>query len=153
MADIKEQADVLRTQWQSEKEALGRVQTIKAEIESTKHLIEQAERATDLQKAAELKYGKLIELEKSLKKEEDAFVNKNGNKNVARLIKEEIDEEDIADIVSKWTGIPVTKLLEGEVQKLLHLEEHLHERCGRPRRSHRSGIKRSAPGTRRLKRS
>ena len=128
LADIKEHADVLRTQWQSEKEALGRVQTIKAEIESTKHKIEQAERATDLQKAAELKYGTLIELEKNLKKEEEAFVSKNGNKNVARLIKEEIDEEDIADIVSKWTHIPVTKLLEGEIQKLLHLEEHLHQR-------------------------
>ncbi len=128
LADIREQADVLKAQWQSEKEVLGRVQTIKADIESTKHQIEQAERATDLQKAAELKYGKLIELEKSLKKEEDSFINKNGNKNVGRLIKEEVDEQDIADIVSKWTHIPVSKLLEGEIQKLLHLEEHLHQR-------------------------
>ena len=128
LADMKEKADTLRSQWQAEKEALNRVQVIKADIEATKHQIEQAERATDLQKAAELKYGKLIELEKNLKKEEEAFLNKNGNKNAARLIKEEIDEEDIADIVSKWTGIPVTKLLEGEVQKLLHLEEHLHQR-------------------------
>lgn len=124
LADIKEHADVLRAQWQSEKEALSRVQVIKAEIETTKHAIEQAERATDLQKAAELKYGKLIELEKNLKKEEEVFNHKKG----ARLLKEEIDEEDIAEIVSKWTGIPVTKLLEGEVQKLLHLEEHLHQR-------------------------
>ncbi len=124
LADIKEHADTLRAQWKSEKEALSRIQVIKAEIESTKHLIEQAERATDLQKAAELKYGKLIELEKNLKKEEEVFHTKKGN----RLLKEEIDDEDIADIVSKWTGIPVTKLLEGEVQKLLHLEEHLHNR-------------------------
>jgi ATP-dependent Clp protease ATP-binding subunit ClpB len=124
LADIKENADVLRAQWQSEKEALSRVQVIKAEIETTKHLIEQAERATDLQKAAELKYGKLIDLEKHLKQEEEVFNHKKGG----RLLKEEIDEEDIADIVSKWTGIPVTKLLEGEVQKLLHLEEHLHQR-------------------------
>ncbi len=124
LADLKERADVLRAQWQMEKEALQRVQAIKADIEQTKHLIEQAERATDLQKAAELKYGKLIELEKQLKKEEEIFDNKKGH----RLLKEEIDEEDIAEIVSKWTGVPVSKLLEGEVQKLLHLEEHLHQR-------------------------
>lgn len=124
LADLKEQADVLRAQWQAEKEALQRVQVIKADIESTKLQIEQAERATDLQKAAELKYGKLIELEKQLKTEEDVFSEKKGR----RLLKEEIDEEDIAEIVSKWTGVPVTKLLEGEVQKLLHLEEHLHNR-------------------------
>jgi ATP-dependent Clp protease ATP-binding subunit ClpB len=104
---------------------LNRVQTIKAEIETTKHLIEQAERATDLQRAAELKYGKLIELEKSLKQQEEVFAAKKGS---AHLLKEDIDEEDIAQIVAKWTGIPVSKLLEGELQKLLHLEEHLHQR-------------------------
>jgi ATP-dependent Clp protease ATP-binding subunit ClpB len=124
LADLKERADVLRAQWQAEKEALSRVQVLKADIESTKLLVEQAERATDLQKAAELKYGKLIELEKELKKEEEVFDKKKGH----RLLKEEIDEEDIAQIISKWTGIPVSKLLEGEVQKLLHLEEHLHLR-------------------------
>lgn len=124
LADLKERADELRAQWQTEKEALNRVQVIKKDIEDTKIAIEQAERATDLQKAAELKYGKLIELEKQLKKEEEVFEKKKGH----RLLKEEIDEEDIAEIVSKWTGVPVTKLLEGEVQKLLHLEEHLHER-------------------------
>jgi ATP-dependent Clp protease ATP-binding subunit ClpB len=128
LADIKENADVLRAQWQAEKEVLGHVQSIKAEIESTKHLIEQAERATDLQTAAELKYSKLADLEKQLKKEEESFVEKNGNKDASRLLKEEVDEQDIADIVSKWTGIPVSKLLEGEVQKLLHLEEQLHKR-------------------------
>jgi ATP-dependent Clp protease ATP-binding subunit ClpB len=128
LADIKENADVLRAQWQAEKEVLGHVQSIKAEIESTKHLIEQAERATDLQKAAELKYSKLADLEKQLKKEEESFVEKNGNKDASRLLQEEVDEQDIADIVSKWTGIPVSKLLEGEVQKLLHLEEQLHKR-------------------------
>jgi ATP-dependent Clp protease ATP-binding subunit ClpB len=124
LADLKERADVLRAQWQAEKEALSRVQVLKADIEATKLLVEQAERATDLQKAAELKYGKLIELEKELKKEEEVFDKKKGH----RLLKEEIDEEDIAQIISKWTGIPVSKLLEGEVQKLLHLEEHLHLR-------------------------
>ncbi len=124
LADLKERADVLRAQWQTEKEALNRVQVLKADIEQTNFEIERAERETDLQKAAELKYGKLIELDKQLKKEEEVFNHKKGS----RLLKEEIDEEDIAEIVSKWTGIPVTKLLEGEVQKLLHLEEHLHQR-------------------------
>jgi len=124
LADLKERADVLRAQWQTEKEALNRVQSYKAEIEQTKLQIEQAERATDLQKAAELKFGKMIELEKLLKKEEEVFDKKKGQ----RLLKEEIDEDDIAEIVSKWTGVPVTKLLEGETQKLLHLEEHLHQR-------------------------
>jgi ATP-dependent Clp protease ATP-binding subunit ClpB len=124
LADLKERADVLRAQWQTEKEALNRIQVIKSDIEKTKIEIERAERETDLQKAAELKYGTLIELEKQLKKEEEPFNNKKAH----RLLKEEIDEEDIAEIVSKWTGVPVTKLLEGEVQKLLHLEEHLHQR-------------------------
>jgi ATP-dependent Clp protease ATP-binding subunit ClpB len=124
LADIKEEADGLRVQWQEEKEALKGIQGIKAEMESTRVAIEQAERATDLQRAAELKYGKLMELEKKLKEEERKVTAKKG----PRLLKEEVDEEDIAEIVSKWTGIPVTKLLEGEVQKLLRLEEHLHNR-------------------------
>ncbi len=108
----------------SEKEAIGEIQTLKADIEATKLMIEQAERATDLQKAAELKYGKLRELEQKLKAAEAPLNTKRGG----RLLKEEVDEEDIAEIVSKWTGVPVTKLLEGEVQKLLRLEEHLHQR-------------------------
>lgn len=123
-ANIKEQADSFRLKWQSEKQALQVLQQIKADIEKTKILIEQAERNTDLQKAAELKYGKLIELEKKLKEEEESIKNKTGS----HLLKEEIDEEDIAEIVAKWTHIPVNKLLEGEVQKLLKLEEHLHRR-------------------------
>jgi len=124
LADVKEQADGLRVQWQQEKEALHRIQEIKAEMEATRVLIEQAERATDLQRAAELKYGKLMELEKKLKEEEQKVTSKKG----PRLLKEEVDEDDIAEIVSKWTGIPVTKLLEGEVRKLLRLEDHLHKR-------------------------
>ncbi len=124
LADMKERADTVRAKWQSEKDLLNKIQTIKADIEQTKVLIEQAERATDLQKAAELKFGKLIELEKELKQLEKGFGEYKG----PRLLKEEIDEEDIAEIVAKWTGIPVTKLLEGEVQKLLRLEQHLHLR-------------------------
>jgi ATP-dependent Clp protease ATP-binding subunit ClpB len=124
LANFKERADNLRAQWQSEKEGLSEIQVVKADIEHTKVLIEQAERATDLQKAAELKFGKLIELDKKLKELEEKLSSHTGT----RLLKEEIDEEDIAEIVGKWTGIPVTKLLEGEVQKLLRLEEHLHHR-------------------------
>lgn len=124
LANLKEEADTLRARWLSEKEGITKIQTVKAEIENTKVLIEQAERATDLQRAAELKFGKLIELEKSLKGMEALIT---GAKS-PRLLKEEIDEEDIAEIVGSWTGIPVNKLLEGEVHKLLKLEDHLHKR-------------------------
>lgn len=123
LGNLKERADLLRAQWQQEKAALNKVQEIKGDIEKCKIQIEQAERNTDLQKAAELKFGTLIELEKQLKEQELVF-----NKKGPRLLKEEIDEEDIAEIVSKWTGVPVTKLLEGEVQKLLQLESQLHKR-------------------------
>ncbi len=124
LTDVRERADKLRGKWLAEKEGLHKIQMLKSEIEDTKVLIEQAERATDLQKAAELKFGTLIELEKQLKEETD----KSGHKAGQGLLKEEINEEDIAEIVAKWTGIPVTKLLEGEVQKLLRLEDHLHLR-------------------------
>jgi ATP-dependent Clp protease ATP-binding subunit ClpB len=124
IADIKESADVIRTQWQAEKDVLNRLQSLKAEKEAINVKIEQAERATDLAKAAELKYSTLLEIEKAITKEEEALKNNKG----PRLLSQEVSEEDIAEIVSKWTGIPVTKLLEGEVQKLLRLEEHLHKR-------------------------
>lgn len=125
LSQTKEEADVLKVRWQSEKEALHRIQTIKADIEATKVKIEQAERETNLQKAAELKYGTLIELEKKLNEELEVFKKR---KDGPRLLSEEVTAEDIAEIVAKWTGIPVSKLLEGEIQKLLKLEEHLHKR-------------------------
>lgn len=124
LAEIREKADGLRAQWQSEKEALNGLQTLKAEKEAVTIQIEQAERATDLARAAELKYGTMMEIEKKIKEAEEEFLKKRG----PRLLSQEVNEEDIAEIVSKWTGIPVTKLLEGEVQKLLKLEEHLHKR-------------------------
>ncbi|MFN8656124.1 MAG: ATP-dependent chaperone ClpB [Candidatus Obscuribacterales bacterium] len=124
LAEIKEKADGLRAQWQSEKDALNKLQMLKAEKEAINVQIEQAERATDLARAAELKYSTLMEIEKQIKEAEDHFLKKRG----PRLLSQEVSEEDIAEIVSKWTGIPVTKLLEGEVQKLLRLEEHLHKR-------------------------
>ena len=125
LAELKAQADQLRAQWQLEKEAIERIRKLREEIEQTRIQIEQAEREYDLNRAAELRYGKLQELERRLREEEESLTKKQGG---ARLIKEEVDEEDIAEVVSRWTGIPVSKLMEGEVEKLLHLEEHLHRR-------------------------
>jgi ATP-dependent Clp protease ATP-binding subunit ClpB len=125
LAELKGESDQLRAQWQAEKEGVQKLRTLREQIDQTKVAIEQAERQYDLNKAAELKYGKLLSLEKELKSEEERLTSKQGT---ARLIKEEVDEEDIAEVVSRWTHIPVSKLLEGEVQKLLHLEEELHRR-------------------------
>ena len=118
LAELKTSTASLRAQWQADQEALKKQREIRAQIDHVKTEIEQAERAYDLNKAAELKYGKLTGLEKQLEKEAHA----------PTLLKEEVDEEDIAQVVSRWTGIPLSKLLEGEVQKLLHLPEELHKR-------------------------
>ena len=108
----------MRAQWQADQEALKKQREIREQIEQTKIDIEQAERAYDLNKAAELKYGKLTGLEKQLE----------AGKTSTALLKEEVDEEDVAGIVSKWTGIPVSKMLEGEVKKLVSMEERLRLR-------------------------
>lgn len=112
----------LKAQWESEKASITGEAGIKEEIEKVKNKIDEAERNTDLQTAAELKYGKLLELEKQLK----AVQNKEHTEN--KLLKEEITDDDIANVVSKWTGIPVTKLVESEKQKLLNMEDILHKR-------------------------
>jgi ATP-dependent Clp protease ATP-binding subunit ClpB len=125
LADLKAQADELKAQWQAEKEAVQRLRGIREQIEQTKIEIEQAERQYDLNRAAELRYGRLAGLERQLQADEERLSAKQGP---GRLIKEEVDEEDIAEVVSRWTGVPVSKLLEGEIQKLLHLEEELHHR-------------------------
>jgi ATP-dependent Clp protease ATP-binding subunit ClpB len=125
LANLKEQADALKAQWQAEKEAVQRLRSIREQIEQTKIKIEQAERQYDLNRAAELRYGRLAALERQLQEEEERLTQKQGQ---FRLLKEEVDEEDIAEVVSCWTGIPVSKLLEGEIQKLLHLDEELHQR-------------------------
>jgi ATP-dependent Clp protease ATP-binding subunit ClpB len=124
LAELKTQSSALQAQWQNEKEAVDRVRGLKTQIEQVKVEIAQAERAYDLNKAAELKYGKLTQLEAQLKKEEERAKNQGGT----RLLKEEVDEEDIAEVVSRWTGVPVSKLLEGEMKKLLALEDELHKR-------------------------
>jgi len=125
LSDLKGQSGALKGQWDIEKEAVLKLRSLRQQIDQTKLDAEQAERSYDLSKAAELKYGKLNELERKLKTEEEAFASKQGE---SKLIKEEVDEEDIADVVSRWTGVPVSKLLEGELQKLLHLQEELHQR-------------------------
>jgi ATP-dependent Clp protease ATP-binding subunit ClpB len=103
LAELREQTDALRARWQQEKEAIGSLRSIRESIETTKQDIDQAERSYDLNRAAELKYGKLIELEKSLAAEEARLESDKGG---SRLMKEEVDEEDIADVVARWTGIP-----------------------------------------------
>ncbi len=122
---LKAQADELKARWEAEKGGVQKVRAILEEIEKTKLAIEQAERAYNLDKAAELKYGKLHELQKKIADEENRVSSAKGT---SRLIKEEVEEEDIANVVSRWTGIPVAKLLEGEGAKLLNLEEELHKR-------------------------
>jgi ATP-dependent Clp protease ATP-binding subunit ClpB len=118
ISDLKTETAALRAQWEADQQALRKQRELRAQIEQVKQEIEQAERAYDLNKAAELKYGKLTALEKELEKQSHA----------PTLLKEEVDEEDIAAVVSRWTGIPLSKLLEGEVQKLLHLSSELHKR-------------------------
>src|ERR1039457_3984022 len=125
LANLTEQADALTARWQAEKSAVARLRQLREQVEQTKVEIEQAERQYDLNRAAELKYGKLATLERQLQAESDEFTRKQSK---STLVKEEVGEEDIAEIVSRWTGVPVTKLLEGEMQKLLHLEDELHQR-------------------------
>jgi ATP-dependent Clp protease ATP-binding subunit ClpB len=126
LADLKEQEKTLQAQWQEEKLSVQRAGELREQIERTKQELEAAQRAGDLSKASELKYGRLPDLERQLKVLEVVQSGQVDGK--PRLIKEEVDEEDIAEVVSRWTHIPVSKLLEGEVQKLLHLDEELHKR-------------------------
>jgi ATP-dependent Clp protease ATP-binding subunit ClpB len=124
LSELRSQADALRARWEVEKSAVGRLRELRQRIEETKVEIEKAERQYDLNRVAELKYGTLAQLERQLTDEQTRLGQQEGT----RLIKEEVDEDDIAQVVSRWTGIPVTKLMEGELQKLLHLEEQLHKR-------------------------
>ncbi len=118
LAEIRTESAGLRARWQADQELLKKQRELREQIEQIKMAAEQAERAYDLNKAAELKYGKLIALEKQLEEE----------KQDTTLLKEDVDEEDIAQVVSRWTGIPLSKLLEGEIQKLMHLPDELHKR-------------------------
>jgi len=123
LTELHEESDALKARWQLEKDAVQSLRTLREQIEATKTEIDRASQTADYAKASELKYGRLAELERQLKERETLL-----GANDKRLLKEEVDEHDIAEIVSRWTGIPVSKLLEGEVQKLLHLENELHKR-------------------------
>ncbi|MFS8813260.1 ATP-dependent chaperone ClpB [Synechococcus sp. R55.7] len=126
LANLTERQRELNARWQFEKEAIERLQSLKAERDAVKLQIEQAEQKYDLNRAAELKYGKLMELERQIQEQEAhlAKLQTNGEP----LLREQVTPEDIAEIVSRWTGIPVTSLMESEKQKLLRLEAHLHQR-------------------------
>ena len=124
LAQLKDESAAMRAQWEGEKKAITGQKALKAQIEEVRHQIEEAERHYDLEKLAELKYGTLPSLQKEL----ESLKNEDGTKDDDRLLKEEVDEEEIAEVVSKWTGIPVSKLVETEREKLLHLPEILHRR-------------------------
>ncbi len=125
LADHKATSDALQAQWQAEKEAVQQLRSLRQEMERTKIDIEKAEREYDLNRAAELRYGRLNELQERLKSAQAALAQKQDH---GRLLKEEVSEEDVAQVVSRWTGIPVARLMEGESAKLLHLEDELHQR-------------------------
>lgn len=126
LANLKEQQNALNAQWQSEKGVIGSIQKIKEQIDKVNIEIQQAELKYDLNRAAELKYSKLTELQKQLQQAESQLsATQTTGKS---LLREEVTEGDIAEIISKWTGIPISKLVESEMQKLLHLEDELHKR-------------------------
>ncbi len=125
MSELQVKRDELRAQWLTEKEIIARMREHKEQMEKTKIESERAEREGDLTKAAELRYGRLLELRRALEEENIKLLAAQKRR---KMLKEEVDEEDIAEVVSKWTGIPVNRMLEGEVQKLLHMDERLGQR-------------------------
>ncbi|HEV2984724.1 MAG TPA: ATP-dependent chaperone ClpB [Vicinamibacterales bacterium] len=125
LADLKEERSRLATHWQQEKELIQQARKLKEEQEALRAEIERAQRAGDYTKASELQYGRVPALEQRIREQEAKLADLQKGQ---RMLKEEVDEEDIAEVVSKWTHIPVSRLMEGEVQKLIHMEERLHQR-------------------------
>jgi ATP-dependent Clp protease ATP-binding subunit ClpB len=124
LADLKEEQTRLQAQWQHEKDTLQGTSDLKQQLEDARVELETAQRAGDYAKASELQYGRIPELEKRIAAGDTAA----DGARAPRMLKEEVDEEDIAEVVAKWTNIPVSRLMEGEIQKLIHMEERLHER-------------------------
>jgi ATP-dependent Clp protease ATP-binding subunit ClpB len=122
LANLRERADAMKAQWQAEKDAIGHIQTLKETLEAKRS---QAERESDLERAAEIRYGQIPDLERRV---EEASKHLAELQSETKMLKEEVDEEDIAEVVSKWTGVPVSRLLEGELAKLVKMEEVLHQR-------------------------
>jgi ATP-dependent Clp protease ATP-binding subunit ClpB len=125
LADLKEEQTRLQSHWDQEKEEIKGSRRLKEELEQVRLEIERAQRAGDYAKASELQYGRLPELERSIREHEIRLADLQKSQ---RMLKEEVDEEDIAEVVAKWTNIPVSRLMEGEIQKLIHMEERLHQR-------------------------
>jgi ATP-dependent Clp protease ATP-binding subunit ClpB len=125
LANLEEERNSMTAHWQQEKERIDRIRELKAKIEEARAEADRAERDADLQRAAELRYGTLVELDRQLEAENAALAELQHDR---KFLNEEVTEEDVAEVVSKWTGVPVSKLMEGEMHKLVHLEEALHER-------------------------
>ncbi len=125
LADLQERSAGMKAHWQREKEHIDRIRSLNSEIEHARSQAELAERDGDLERAAELRYGRFIELQKDMEAENAALAELQADK---KMLKEEVDEEDVAEVVSKWTGIPVSRLMEGEMQKLVRMEDAVHER-------------------------
>ena len=125
LADLRERSNEMKAHWQGEKEAIDAIRHAKERLEQAHRDAERAERDADLQRAAELRYGEIPELQKLVGDQEARLRELQGDRT---MLKEEVDDEDVAEVVAKWTGIPVSKLMESEVQKLVHMEERLHER-------------------------
>jgi ATP-dependent Clp protease ATP-binding subunit ClpB len=125
LAELREQSSGMKAHWEAEKEAIGKIRGLKQQIEEAKAQSERAEREAELQRAAELRYGVIPGLERQLVAENERL---NTLQATQKMLKEEVEEEDIAEVVAKWTGIPVSRLMEGEVEKLIHMEERLHRR-------------------------
>ena len=125
LAQLKEQSNQMKAHWTNEKESIQKIRALKEELEQVRTDADRAEREGDLQKAAELRYGRTGELTTELEQENQRLAELQKD---VQMLKEEVDEEDVAEVVSNWTGIPVSRLMEGEVEKLIHMEERLHER-------------------------
>ncbi|GAC1531108.1 MAG: ATP-dependent chaperone ClpB [Thermoleophilaceae bacterium] len=125
LADLRERSDAMKAHWHGEKDAIEAIREAKEQLELAKSEAERAERDADLQRAAELRYGEIPELEKLVLSQEDRLQELQAD---TTMLKEEVDAEDVAEVVGKWTGIPVSKLMEGEVEKLIQMEDRLHER-------------------------
>ncbi len=146
LADLREQSESMQVHWRQEKEHIDRIRGLKADAESARGEFERAERDGDLERAAELRFGTLVELERQVQEENAGLAELQRDR---AMLKEEVGEEDVAEVVSRWTGIPVSRLMEGEMSKLLHLEEALHERVvgqDEPVRAVANAIRRSRAG-------
>ena len=125
LADLRERSSGMKAHWEREKEHIDRIRQLNSEIERARSQAELAERDGDLERAAELRYGTIIELQRQMEEAQRALADLQAD---TKMLKEEVDDEDVAEVVSKWTGIPVSRLLEGEIQKLVRMEDAIHER-------------------------